>query len=85
MMDDTIILVLIVLGVLAVVTAVSYVVIKRTVGGPLEADAAKQQAINQGIEAEATVIDVWETGFIWNHKPQLSLRLKVILPNPYKN
>lgn len=84
-MDDTIILALIVLGVLAVVTAVSYVVVKRTVGGHLEADAAKQQVINQGIEAEAAVIDVWETGFFIRHKPQPGLRLNIILPNPYKN
>ena len=79
-MDGTTITVLIVFGLLVVIAAVSYVVIKQTVGGHLEADVAKQQVINKGIVAEATVIDVWETGIFIRHKPQLGLRLNITPP-----
>jgi hypothetical protein len=80
MMDGTMITVLIVLGALLVMAAVSFLVIKQIIGSHLKADAARQQVLDKGIKAEATVVDVWETGIFIRHKPQLGLRLNITRP-----
>jgi hypothetical protein len=72
---------LVVLVVLVVVTAVSYRIVKRMIGRHLQTDAAQQQIIQNGIPAQATILDVWETGIVIRHKTQLSLRLNVMAPN----
>ncbi|GJM41466.1 MAG: hypothetical protein DHS20C20_17480 [Ardenticatenaceae bacterium] len=85
-MEDTTITGLIILSVLVVATIISVRTIKRIMSGHLQQDAAKQQIINNGIVAQAVVLEVWETGVHIRHKPQLGLHLKISPPNqaPYE-
>ncbi|WP_420629720.1 hypothetical protein [Candidatus Leptofilum sp.] len=87
-MDDSTIFILIFSGVTIILLAFAYRTVKRMVGNLQQAEAAEQQIIQQGITADATILDVWETGVrhSLDNDPQLGLRLTVAPPNqtPYE-
>lgn len=85
-MSDTTIIILITVGVLVVFGAIAYRTTKGIIGGHVQAEATKQQVIDNGIVAEATVIDVWETGYFVTQDRELGLRLNITPPHqpPYE-
>jgi hypothetical protein len=87
-MADSTVTTLIILGVVAAFITIAYGIIKRLINKHLRADAVRQHIIQNGIAAEATILDVWETGLrlSTSHDPLIGLRLNITPPHqaPYE-
>ena len=63
--------------IIAVVTGILYFVLSRTLFPLLQISKMKRRLMNEGVEAEAVLLNMEQTGLYVNNQPQIKLQVQV--------